>query len=644
MIPHCAGVAPNPVSSTLPPAPEARADSGRFGFVAVAAAIIVIASTLTRIGLYAISDVSRASPALVARAFATGFLYDLVVAFWVTAPFMAYLTFASRKRYGRTVPRVFRRVWLGGIIALAAFTVAAEFVFWSEFDGRFNFVAVDYLIFPTEVFTNIWQSYPLVWVIVGIGTVTGVTLWLLRRRLARFDAVDGPPASRRLLVGFVYAAVLGAVTYALPADMNRVSDDRVLNEVAASGYYTFFQALLGRVGAVAFDAPYEGLYATRPDSELFARLRRLQSEPATPPSPARLSSAAAARGGTPPRPPNVVLVLIESFGSDFVSELHPRDSLSITPSFDSLTAEGTLLTHAYSTGNRTIRAIEATSVSIPPLPGVSVVQRPPSRGLFSLAATLRANGYQTEFVYGGRALFDGMGTYERANGFDHVFDQGQFPKGSFTTAWGVADEVIFDGALAQMDSMNATGRPFYQMILTVSNHKPYTYPPGRIPQNPNEHRRTFAVHYTDWAIGRFMRAARSHAFFDNTIFILMGDHGARVYGAAEIPLPSYEVPILFYGPKFFAAGGRVRTVASSLDIPPTVLSLAGIRAETPFFGQDVFAADTSRGRALMTHNNDLVLMRGDRMAVLGLHGSTTLYSVDATGKLKRIANPDAADH
>jgi phosphoglycerol transferase MdoB-like AlkP superfamily enzyme len=404
----------------------------------------------------------------------------------------------------------------------------------------------------------------------------------------------------------------------------------VLNEIAANGYYTFFQALLSRAGVRGADAPYEGWYATRPESAVTARLAQLLREQTTAPR------------AMPARPVNVVLVLDESFGAEFVSALRPRDSLPITPSFDSLVAEGTVLTHAYSTGNRTIRAIEATSISIPPLPGISIVQRVQSMNLFTLASVLRANGYSTEFVYGGRAPFDGMGSYESANGFEQVFDQGKFPPGSFTTAWGVADEVIFDGALAQMDSLHRTGKPFYTMILTVSNHKPYTYPAGRIPQNPNEHRRTFAVRYSDWAIGRFVRAAQSHAFFDNTLFVIMGDHGARVYGAAEIPLPSYEVPVVYYAPKFVKAGVRISTMTSLLDVPPTILSLLGINVEAPFFGFDVLAADSARGRAFMTHNNELALMRGGRMAVLGLHESTTLYSVDPGGALKRIAVPDSA--
>ena len=132
---------------------------------------------------------------------------------------------------------------------------------------------------------------------------------------------------------------------------------------------------------------------------------------------------------------------------------------SLTPQIDALAEEGTLLTHAYSTGNRTIRAIEATTSSLPPLPGVSIVRRPQSEDLFTLPALLRARGYQTLFVYGGRALFDGMGGYLRHNGVDRIVEQKDFPDGTFKTAWGVADEAIFDRALTEMDGLHATGQP-----------------------------------------------------------------------------------------------------------------------------------------------------------------------------------------
>jgi arylsulfatase A-like enzyme len=144
-------------------------------------------------------------------------------------------------------------------------------------------------------------------------------------------------------------------------------------------------------------------------------------------------------------------------------------------------------------------------------------------------------------------------------------------------------------------------------------------------------------------MGRFIRAAKTHAFFDNTLFVLLGDHGARVYGSAAIPLQSYEVPVLFYAPGRVLAGARVSTVASTLDLPPTILGFLGIAADSVWFGHDAFRTDSTRGRALMTHNSDLALLRDGHMAVLGLHGATTVYAVDSADHIARITNPDSAD-
>ncbi len=349
-------------------------------------------------------------------------------------------------------------------------------------------------------------------------------------------------------------------------------------------------------------------------------------------------------GDRRPRPLNVVIVLEESFGSEFVSSLRPRDSLPITPSFDSLVNEGTLLARAYSTGNRTVRGIEAITASIPPLPGISIVRRAQSVNLFTLPAVLRANNYATSFIYGGRALFDGMGSYARANGFSQIVQQSDYPPGSFKTAWGVADEVIFDKALVEFDSLHATGTPFFSMVLTVSNHKPYTYPPGRISLDPNGHHRLSAVRYADWALGRFMRQARSHAFFEHTLFVIMGDHGARVYGAAAIPLPELRgARSSSTSPGWSRQAHASRRSRRRWMCRRRSLACSELSAPSKFLGHDLFSPDAPPGRALMTHNNELALMQGNRIVVLGLRGATAVRVVDSTGTLRAIAAPDSAD-
>jgi phosphoglycerol transferase MdoB-like AlkP superfamily enzyme len=614
------------------------ARAARYRWAAALWLIFVTASTLTRVAILLWARPGATRPALLAEAFAAGAAYDALVAFWLVAPFMVYLTVARSTRFERRRQRAWRRMAVGATTAVAFFMAAAELVFFDEFNGRFNFVAVDYLVYPTEVTTNIWESYHVSWALAAITVAVALTMRMLRPALRDLDRNPGPALRSRLAIAAGYGVVLLVLTSMVSPTLARVSDDRVINELAANGYYTFWRSLLGK------DAPYDGLYATRPDSVLYPALQRLLAETAsTPEARATEDIRRNIRSSIAPRRLNVVVVLEESFGSSFVGALHHGDSASITPAFDSLAARGTLLTRAYSTGNRTIRALEATTSSLPPLPGVSIVRRPQSVDLFTLPSVLRAQGYATEFIYGGRAMFDGMGAYMRNNGIDRVVEQRDFPDSTFTTAWGVADEAIFDKALTEMDSLHATGRPFYSLVLTVSNHRPYTYPSGRISQDPAEKRRTYAVRYADWALGRFMRDARSHPFFDSTLFVVMGDHGARVYGSAEIPLPSYEVPVLFYSPRTIPAGVRLNTIASSLDIPPTILGVLGLSYESKFFGRDVFHEDTADGRALMAHNAELALMRGRRMAVLGLRGATTVYAVESTGGLSTVESPSASD-
>ena len=597
----------------------------RWRAAAIAVALVSGSSLVTRVALAWAESLERALRAEdLLRAFAAGALADLEVALWLAAPLVLVLAVLSERRLRSRGTRLLLALGLSFGVAMTLFIGVAEFFFFKEFDGRFNFVAVDYLLYPTEVAGNIWQSYHTGWVLAGIALVSGAG-FLLFRRVLRPSPRPVDRTSNRALVPAVYAAALVLSAFAPGDRVANFSADRVVNEIAGNGYRSFWSALLGQ------DAPYEGLYRSAGSADAnFTRLRRLLSERATDQS--SFSPGSTLRHIHPlrsPRRANVVLVLEESLGAEFVGALRAGANTS-TPELDALVPQGTFLTRAYSTGNRTIRALEATSASLPPLPGISIVRRRNSRNLFTLPEMLKSRGYRTLFVYGGRALFDGMGRYMRANGVERVIEQSDFPKDTFRTAWGVCDEAIFDRALAEMDALHQSGQPFYTVILTVSNHRPFLYPPGRIAADPERRKRVNAVRYADYALGRFVRDARRRAFFDDTLFVFMGDHGARVYGAAKIPMPSYEIPILFYAPGFVPSGVRVPTLASAMDVPPTILGLLGVEYRSKFFGRDVLALARTEGRAPLTHNNEIALLQGNELAILGLRGAASLYRYDRT--------------
>jgi phosphoglycerol transferase MdoB-like AlkP superfamily enzyme len=599
---------------------------------------LFVLGTLTRCALVVAgrSEVPH-SAATNARIFAAGAVLDLWVVAWCVLPWMFYLALLPERWWRARGQKVLLTIALAVTVYGALFVAAAEWFFFEEFDSRFNFVAVDYLLYPTEVLTNIWESYPTGTILTVLAAAVAGLVFALRRQLRR--AWETPvPVLGRISILLTYAGVIALLAVSLsPRPLLEHSSDRLVRELTSNGYYAFGEALLG------LDAPFDGFYATRDESATHHRLEALLDEPAsTPVSLAPGSSARAIRALGPQRRWNVVLLLEESLGSEFIGTLHPDHDEHLTPEFDTLARQGTLFTQAFSTGNRTIRAIEATTSSLPPLPGAAVVHRRGAHDLFTLPGVLGENGYQTLFVYGGRALFDGMGPYLSANGIQRIVEQSDFPASDFRTAWGVSDQAIFDRALAEMESMDSTGKPFFTMILSVSNHRPYAYPAGTIEPLPDLKGRQNAVRYADWAIGRFFRAVREKPFYDHTLFVVMGDHGARVYGAATIPLASYQVPILMVAPGVLTAGARIDTLASSLDVPPTILGILGLAYPSRFFGHDLLHVPPEAGRALFVHNGDIALMRGGQIAILGLRQRTSVFDVERlSGDFHRADEHDA---
>jgi phosphoglycerol transferase MdoB-like AlkP superfamily enzyme len=245
-----------------------------------------------------------------------------------------------------------------------------------------------------------------------------------------------------------------------------------------------------------------------------------------------------------------------------------------------------------------------------------------------------------------------MRSFMMANGFERFVEQSDFPNPTFVSAWGVCDEDLFSRAIEEFDAMQAVGRPFFSVVLTVSNHKPFTYPDGRIKRPSSEQSRDNAVNYADWALGEFFAHAKDHAFYDNTIFVLMGDHGARVYGSQMFPIKSYRIPVLMIvPPSRFEVGGasrgvpgtRCSTLASSLDIATTIMGLLGGSYESVFYGRDALNISPSTGYALMQHNHDLALLDADgRMTVLGCPNTANSYVLDHDGAtLLRKATVDS---
>lgn len=536
------------------------------------------------------------------------------------------------------------------------FLLISEWYFFAEFDSRFNTVAIDYLVYPHEVFTNLRESYPLtaIFMACAAGGVTLSWIGFTRFTPAWSRMARGAKLKSVALTPMVCMAAYWSVS---PKETD-FSRHRVVNELANNGWASASHAAWSR------NLDYSAFYRTMGRREAFVRARRLLEEPGVsfvaeePPHgpPASGSSADEAAwlrtardsiardiAGDPSASRfNICVVTEESMGSEFWGVLgRTMDGKphTLTPRMDEIASkEGLLFTNMLADGNRTIRGMEAIYSSIPPLPGDSILARDKSENVETIARVLKRDGYQTLFLYGGRGSFDYIRSYALQNGWDRLIDEADFDDSTFRTAWGVSDEFLLQRGISEMRQMHAEGRPFFVSVLTGSNHRPFTYPAGRIPEDPLAKRRDHAVRYADWALGQFFDQARQEPFWQDTIFVVVADHGARVYGSQTIPLSSYQIPCVIVAPGLIREPRRSAVESCQLDVAPTILGMLKRPYRSLFYGHDVLKEHAGkRTRCLMHHNRSVAAYHKGKQVVLGLNKTVEYWKGDiSAGGMERV--------
>ncbi len=545
------------------------------------------------------------------------------------------------------------------------FLLISEWYFFAEFESRFNTVAIDYLIYPHEVFTNLRESYPLP--LIGASCLLGgIALALLVFR--RWPPAWNETPRTRRFAGATAWLVLSLAAAALTQVTGKsLSRQRVINELAANGWASALKASWSR------NLSYPDFYPVMDRAEAFRRARKLLDEPGVdfvaPPAPdlpkatslpssPDPDSAAwldAARDSLVRRIPgeaskprlNLCIITEESLGSEFWGCLgRTRDGKpdTLTPRMDAIaTSQGMLFTRLLADGNRTIRGLEAIYSSFPPLPGDSILARDRTENVETLAQILKRDGYSTVFLYAGHGTFDYIRSYSLRNGWDRLVEESDFKDPAFRTAWGVSDEDLLQRGIEEMRALHDAGKPFFTSFMTVSNHRPFTYPKGRIAEDPDARQRDHAVKYSDWVLGDFFDRARTQPFWTNTIFVVIADHGARVYGSQTIPLKSYQIPCVVVAPALFQNPRRIEVEGSQIDIAPTLLGMIGRPYQSLLFGHDLLAPGAAeRTRCLMHHNRSVAVYHRQRQVVFGLNKTVEFWGGEpGSGTMSRISDPDA---
>ncbi|MES2212134.1 MAG: sulfatase-like hydrolase/transferase [Pseudomonadota bacterium] len=479
------------------------------------------------------------------------------------------------------------------LCGLALFTVVGECLFWNEFSSRYNFIAVDYLVYTHEVIGNIVESYNMP-LIISLLTLSTLIFWYgLSSPVQRALNLPRPQGRAKFSAVFIWLALPFVLLSTLDQSLKGFTEHGKMRELASNGYYELFRAF--HLNELSY-ADYYALRSKETTSQHLASLfnsDKLESN--------ALPNARWIHPTGEAKLLNVVMVSIESFSAEFMESFGASYGPNLTPNMDRYAKEGLLFTRLYATGTRTVRGLEALTLSIPPTPGNSIVKRPNNQGLFSVGHVFREKGYETLFLYGGYAYFDNMKDFYEGLGY-RVVDRLALSPEEITqeTIWGVADENLFQLTLKTLDEQYNKNQKFYAHVMTTSNHRPYHYPEGRIDIPSATGGRLAGVKYTDWAIGDFIETARTKPWFDDTIFVFVADHTHRGRGKTDLPLENYHIPLVFYAPKWIEPQ-VVDTLASQIDTSPTLLGLLNFDYRTQFFGHDILKEGKDNPRALLAN-------------------------------------------
>lgn len=523
------------------------------------------------------------------------------------------LVFAPLLAIGRffKIWQKFTYIWVIFAITFLVFLEAATPGFIAEYDVRPNRLFVEYLKYPQEVVSMLWGGFR-VHVFAGIG-FTVLAVWLMRRFMQPWLQAKPSWSNKKiwlawplifLLTAFAIRSTIGHRP-ANPA-LFAITPDSMVNSLVINSGYSVIYAIYD----LQHESKSSAIYGKMDRAKIFALTNVKDTAIPT----LKTLNPSAKRD----KPLNLVIILQESLGAGFVESLGGKP---VTPNLEKLKNEGIWLEHLYATGTRSVRGIEAVTAGFQPTPSESTVKLSLSqKGFFTLASLLTKRGYNAEFIYGGESHFDNMRSFFLGNGFNQITDQKDYKNPIFVGSWGASDEDLLNKTHEQLMAHHASGKPFFTLAFSSSNHAPFEFPDGRIElyEQPKATDNN-AVKYADYAIGEFFKKAKASPYWKDTVFLIVADHDIRVRGDTLVPIEHFHIPGLILGADIQPR--KLTTIASQIDLPVTMLSLMGIQGEHPMTGRDLSSEPADHlGRAMMQYNYNFAWMQqtkdGNNVVVL----------------------------
>ncbi|GAC17304.1 LTA synthase family protein [Paraglaciecola arctica] len=528
-------------------------------------------------------------------------------------------------------------VFFFGFMAVVFFELATP-AFIMEYGFRPNRLFIEYLDYPNEVMKMLCNGHLLTLGLVFISLIVlGSICWPLLNKIVGLQKTANRPAliasalSSVVMLLVLFLCARGTIGHR-PINPSLVyfSTDPLVNSLTLNSLYSVAHAYkqFGNEKNAA------KLYGNMDNKKVISLVRQetgLAEQSFKDKTQPSLSSRDPVYKG---KPKNLVIILEESLGAQFVSTL---GGLPLTPQIDKLNSEGWAFKQLYATGTRSVRGIEAVITGFTPTPARAVVKLDKSqRDFFTIASLLRNNGYTTQFIYGGESHFDNMKSFFLGNGFTDIVDFKDFEDPKFVASWGACDRDLFNQADIELTKLHNSNKPFLSFIFSSSNHDPFEIPEGIVTPieysdeqlsqyDEKERRRHQAIQYADFALGEFIDKAKTRPYWQDTVFLVVADHDARALGNNLVPIKNFHIPgVILNSTKGHVSDERI---TSQIDLAPTLLSQMGIINHSPMLGHDMNDPQSS-GRAMMQYAENFAYMEGNEVTILQPQKPATNFIYD----------------
>jgi phosphoglycerol transferase MdoB-like AlkP superfamily enzyme len=565
----------------------------------------------------------------VIKALGMGLRFDTVISGFLLAVPLVLMSVAAGFKWESKIFYKLMTVFLWLVYSLAFFGCGADIPYFLHYYSRLTVAALQWTDTPGFMARMVLQDRSYSPYIMFF--LASCLLWALAlRRTYRKILTSGhwEPSKGRiaylsktiglsLLAAFLLAlGIRGRVSHKSPIRIGTAffSTYAFPNQLGLNPVYTFFYSALeagkNRGREIRLMDPTEALDRAR--AYLNIKETRRYDSPL-----ARLVQPKGKR-----IPANVVLIIMEGLSAGRMARYGSKENL--TPFLDSLAGRSLCFDNVYTAGIHTFNGVYGTLFGMPALmkqhPMHGAVSMQPFSGL---GQTLLAQGYTTAFFCTHDAQFDNMAGFLSNNGFQHIVSQPDYPSDRVLSTLGVPDDFMFEYSMPLLNEWHQSLKPFLAVFLTSSNHGPEVIPPG-IPFAPKSRELSKQiVEYADWSLEKFVGLCRREPWFDNTVFVLVADHGVSLDPVYDLPLSLNHSPLLVYGPGTIKSPKACQSPGGQIDIGPTILGLLNVPYVNNTLGADLI--NEPRPYAYFCADDKIGVVDRENYLVIRENGPSSLY-------------------